>query len=212
MDKSLKVYADVAAEDLAGSRILLPCSVQNDSTPTSSSEQAATQLHAHTYSIEQCTDQKVATSPSRLLPADQSASAQSPQSPTFSFVVTASVADDSGVDSSEDEMLQSVAQSVKRIRRPLLLDCDSDDDSSQQPISSCMPPLPQLACSRPSHSFALVSTTPHGVQDVLAERTHIQQQPEKPAADVVVIDSDINSDNASAKPQKDVFELSPSSK
>lgn len=207
MDKSLNVYAHVAAEDLAGSRILIPCSVQDDSTPTSSSEQAAKQRHAHTYSTEQCIDHKLTTSPSRLVPADQSASPQSPQSPTFSFAVTASVADDSGVDSSEDEMLQSVAQSVNRIRRPLLLDSDSDDDSSQQPNSPAVPPLPQLACSRPSHRSALVSTTPHGVQDVLAERTHIQQQPEKPAADVVVIDSD----NAGAKPQKDVFELSPSS-
>ena len=152
------------------------------------------------------------TSPSKIVLTDQSALAQSPQSPTFSCVDTASVAGNSGVDSSEDEMLQSVAQSVRRIRRPLLLDSDSDDDSSRQPNSPAMPPLSQLACSKPSHSSALVSETPPAFHQVLAKRTDLQQQPEKPTADVVVIDSDTSSDNASTKPQQDVFELSSSSR
>lgn len=109
-------------------------------------------------------------------------------------------------DTSEDEMLQVVAQSARRTRRPLLLESDSDTDSLPQTSSPDVQLLSNVvAFALPGHAAS--SPAQPGVSETRTNESKLKQL--STAAVVVISDS---SDDAAPAPVRDVFELSPSSR
>lgn len=126
------------------------------------------------------------TSPlAKLQLVSQPGSASTPVSPTFSCTATAGVADSS----SDDDVLQLVAQSVRRTRRPLLL--ESDSDGSPDASTAAQYTSSQLGYNVPTQQLKHAGSSQQGVQ----------------VREVVIIDSD---DEGHKALSRNVFELSPS--